>query len=434
MWGIAVANTLWLILLTSCVSFLIGGTTAVLAWASNRRWAYFIPLLLLAVPPWLVAYQLTDVFMLINPWVGAALSLGVVGSIYPHTIISSGLSGRAHQDWEMLSVARGKNLKSLLIAIYPSLRLSLLPSLAIISAECIADFGVSNFYGLNTVTMLSYNMWASTWSLSAVLWGLGILLVAGVIISRLDSVDIAGITTKETSKTSNIFGALAIFPTIFVVSFSAYKSIEWVLMHNTILWGDLLNEIADSLLLVVVVVAVCALVLSLYLGGFGKKFVRRLGLATYSIPGIVVGMVAVYLLGGFIPLMILLVLAVAFRYFGLMVQSVSASERGSSKYFEIIDSYSNGWADRFTGRLKLLAPNIALGVSLVVLDVLRELPISIVLQPMGFQTLAMRMNYIAKTEDPTLLGFHSLVLLLLGLVFSLTIVWITHAQSAKSNH
>jgi ABC-type Fe3+ transport system permease subunit len=75
-----------------------------------------------------------------------------------------------------------------------------------------------------------------------------------------------------------------------------------------------------------------------------------------------------------------------------------------------------------------------IGMSLIILDVLRELPISMVLQPVEFQTLAMRMSYIAKTENPTLLGFHSIILLLLGIFFSLVVVWITYDKSKKSHH
>ena len=434
MWIQSILNTGLLILLTSVISICIGTFTALFAWKSNKRWAYFLPLLTLAVPPWLFTFYFSETFGLIDPWIGAAISLGVCCSVYPHSIISSSLANRAYKDWEMLQVIKGKNLKSLLIAVYPSLKISFLPSIAIIAAECITDFGVSNFYGLNTVTMLTYNLWTSTWNFGSMLWGLFILLALGVLLSRLETNTIVNLTSSNITKKSNLYGLIAIIPTFSLLVFGLLKSVEWILLQESIDVGDLLFEVGNTLLLVGIVVATCLLVLISYLSGVGKEFTRRLGLASYAIPGTVVGSAFIYLLGGKLPLIILLTSAITFRYFGLMIHSIAVSEKGSKKYFELIDFYTKSKWNRMSRKIKLILSSITIGISLIVLDVLRELPISMVLQPVEFQTLAMRMSYIAKTENPTLLGFHSIILLSLGIFFSAVIVWITYDKSKKSHH
>lgn len=434
MWIDSIINTGFLILLSSIISFLIGTFTALFAWKSNQRWAYFLPLLTLAVPPWLFTFYFSETFGIIEPWVGASISLGVCCSVYPHSIISSSLANRAYKDWEMLQVIKGKNLKSLAMAVYPSIKISLLPSIAIVAAECITDFGVSNFYGLNTVTMLTYNLWTSTWNFGSMIWGLFILLAMGILVSRLETNTIISLTSSNTTKKSNFYGIIAILPTLSLLLFGTIKSIEWIILQGSIDVGELLFEIGNTMLLVGIVVATCLLVLVSYLGGFAKSFTRRLGLASYAIPGTVVGSAFIYLLGGKLPLIILLTLAITFRYFGLMIHSVAVSEKGSKKYFEVINFYTRSKWKQLNQKFKLILSSIVIGMSLIILDVLRELPISMVLQPVEFQTLAMRMSYIAKTENPTLLGFHSIILLLLGIFFSAVIVWITYDKSKKSHH
>ena len=433
-WIDSILNTGLLILMTSVISVFIGTFTALFAWKSNQRWAYFLPLLTLAVPPWLFTFYFSETFGLIEPWIGAAISLGVCCSVYPHSIISSSLANRGYKDWEMLQVVKGKNLKSLAMAVYPSLKISLLPSIAIIAAECITDFGVSNFYGLNTVTMLTYNLWTSTWNFGSLTWGLFILLAMGILVSRLETNTIVNITKSNTSRKSIKYGLIAVLPTISILLFGTIKSVEWIIMQGGVNVGDLLFEVGNSMLLVAIVVATCILVLISYLGGIGKTTMRKLGLASYAIPGTVVGSAFIYLLGAKIPLILLLVLAITFRYFGLIIHSVAVSEKGSKKYFEVIDFYTRSRWSRLNKKMRLMLSSITIGVSLIILDVLRELPISMVLQPVEFQTLAMRMSYISKTENPTLLGFHSIILLLLGIFFSSIIVWITYDKSKKSQY
>jgi len=433
-WIDSILNTGLLIVMTSVISVFIGTFTALFAWKSNQRWAYFLPLLTLAVPPWLFTFYFSETFGLIEPWIGAAISLGVCCSVYPHSIISSSLANRGYKDWEMLQVIKGKNLKSLSMAVYPSLKISLFPSIAIIAAECITDFGVSNFYGLNTVTMLTYNLWTSTWNFGSLTWGLFILLAMGILVSRLETNTIVNITKSNTSRKSINYGLIAVLPTISILLFGTIKSVEWIIMQGGVNVGDLLFEVGNSMLLVAIVIATCILVLISYLGGIGKTTMRKLGLASYAIPGTVVGSAFIYLLGAKIPLILLLVLAITFRYFGLIIHSVAVSEKGSKKYFEVIDFYTLSWWSRLNKKMRLMLSSITIGVSLIILDVLRELPISMVLQPVEFQTLAMRMSYISKTENPTLLGFHSIILLLLGIFFSSIIVWITYDKSKKSQH
>jgi iron(III) transport system permease protein len=430
-WFSAVSLTLLLIFLTISVSLTIGFITAVSAWWSNKTWAYYFPLLILGVPPYLLTYFLSD-FGYINPWIGAAISLGVCCSVYPHVLISASLANRAHRSWEMMIVVNGKNFKSLLMAIWPSLKLSLLPSIAIIAAEVVADWGVSNFYGINTLTMMTYNVWTSTWDMSLIIWGLSLLAVFGILISRLDLMSLTSIQNDNTNKRSNFWGAVAITPTILLLGFGIFKSLQWIFLGAEFHSDEFFRELTNTLYLTIVTIIICLFTVVLYFSGIAKGFLERTGLGFYAIPGTVIGAVVLYIFGSWVSLFVLLTFAITLRYYGLIINTVAVSDKGNQRYFEVIDLYSSSRWRSIVSKARIILPSVAMGVCLIVLDVIRELPISMILQPMNFQTLAMRMNYIARNENIPMLAPHGLVILILGIVLSFIIIKLIHDTDKKS--
>lgn len=422
LWVYAVERTLMLILLTSAISVTIGTITAIAAWWSNKFWAYYVPLLTLAVPSWLLSFFMADTFGYINPWVGASISLGVCCSVYPHCLVSSSLANRAYKNWEMLSVIRGRGVKTLLMALWPSLRISLVPSFAIIAAECIADFGVSNYYGIDTVTTTAFNIWTSTWSMSHLWWGVFILGVFGLTISRLDVFDLTSIQSDNTNNSHFWWAIFAITPTLLLIGYSVFTSLYWVALGATFVSTDLWIEFFNTLYLTILVITVCIGVVALYLTDTAKQLLERTGMGLYAMPGVVIGATVMCAFGKFIPLIILLSFAVALRYYGLIVSTVAVADKGSQKYFEVISTYTSSKIKMLVMKARLILPATTLGISLIVLDVIRELPISMILQPMNFQTLAMRMSYIARNEAIPDLGPHSLLILGLGAIFCTIIV------------
>lgn len=431
MWINSLEQTAILSILTVIVSLSIGTVTAISAWWSNQRWAYYVPLLMLGVPPYLFSYYLSD-FGYINPWFGAAISLGVCCSVYPHTLILASLANRAHKSWEMMILVKGKNIKSLLTALWPSLRISILPSIAIVIAEVIADWGVSNFYGINTLTMVTYNVWTSTWNISTIIWGVVLLATMGILISRLDAVSLVSIQNDNKSKKNILWAVIAILPTIALILFGIFKSIEWILIGAEFHSEDFFIELFNTLFLTFLVVLVCLLSTVFYFSGIKKSFLEKTGLGFYALPGVVIGATMLYFFGSWINLFILLILAITLRYFGLMINTVAMADKGNQKYFEVIELYSTSKFKSVLLKSRVVLPSVAMGVCLIILDVIRELPISMILQPMDFQTLAMRMNYIARNENIPMLGPHGLVILILGIILSTIIIKIIHDTDKKS--
>jgi iron(III) transport system permease protein len=430
-WFDAVFTTLLLCLLTSLVSIGVGTVTAVSAWWSNKSWAYYTPLFLLALPPWLLSYQLSDQFGYIDPLLGATLSLGLICSVYSHSLIASSLSNRAYSSWEMMSLCNGRNLYSLWTAIYPSIKISILPSLAIVFAEVIADFGVSNFYGINTVTMLTYNIWTSTWSMINIMTGIIILCFMGILISRMDLKSSMPISASNRNTSDYISGLVSILPATLILGFSIFKSLQWYFFGASFIEEDFFKELYNTFYLLSIVLVVCVSIMLIYMLDFRKRFLETSGIAFYALPGTVIGAVYLYAFGSYIPLMILLSVAIITRYYGLMTNCLATADKGNQKYFEVISFYTKSTFDKVKNKFKLILPSSIIGICLITLDVLRELPISMILQPMNFQTLAMRMDYIARNEAIPNLGPHSLVLLVLSFITTAILIRLVYVVNKK---
>jgi iron(III) transport system permease protein len=299
-------------------------------------------------------------------------------------------------------------------------------------AEVIADFGVSNFYGLNTITMSTYNVWTSTWDLSHIWNGIIILGLLGILVSQLNNKTMLSLQSDLNNRKSIFWAVVAIVPTIMLITFGLYKSINWIYLGADFHEDGFVTELINTLYLTLLVILVCLVVSFIYLSGVAKNFLEKSGLGFYALPGTLIGAVILYCFGAYVPLLMLLIIGISIRYYGLIINSVSVADRSNKKYFEVVDCHVENGFKKSIMKARIILPSIVIGICLIILDVIRELPISMILQPMNFQTLAMRMNYIARNENIPMLGPHSIVILVVGILLSLLIVKIIYDSNKKS--
>lgn len=244
--------------------------------------------------------------------------------------------------------------------------------------------------------------------------------------------NLSAIQNDNTNKHSNIWGVVAIVPTLLLLGFGIFKSLQWMFFGAEFHADDFVKELANTLYLTSVVLAICLTTTVLYFSGIAKGFLERTGLGLYALPGTVIGATVLYLFGSWVSLFVLLAVAISLRYYGLIVNTVAVADKGNQKYFEVIDFYSPTRWRKVINKARVVLPSVAMGVCLIVLDVIRELPISMILQPMNFQTLAMRMNYIARNENIPMLAPHGLVILTLGIILSLVIIKLINDKDKES--
>lgn len=430
-WFNSFIETVTLILLSSLIAVILGLYTSIFAWRSGSLIAYFAPMLVLSVPPWLFAFYISEYFLYIDPVFGASVSLGLCSSPYCHAFMSSSLISRAHATYEAITVINGKSIRSILYSIYPSLKVSIIPSIAIVSAEVLSDFGVSNYFGLNTLTMVSYNMWATTWSLSASMHGVLILMGLALALSLIKSSNSVAVKASGSDVVRKLPTLFALLPPILILAFCYLTSIYWIYLNGLNNLNGIFDQLLNTLFLISIIVILNIAISVIFLITKYKKIFKAFGVFTYSLPGVVIGIVLIALLGNKVPLIVLLIAGISIKYFGLLINALFSYTENSQLYIETINVYSTSWQDKIKKLFNFVFPSLLIGLSILTLDILRELPISIVLHPIGFETFSMNMNHLAKTENPTVMGAESLTVMIIGLLLSIIILWSTNDRNKK---
>lgn len=386
-------ETISLILSTFALSFLIGVFSAITAWRSGNQFAAFAPLSILAVPPWLFGYYFSDLFHIYG-FAGATISLGVCCSVYVHSILVTRLYEHAESTYEVYSTFRGRTWRTLALSCWPSIRSAALPSLALVAAEVTTDFGTVNYFGVDTFTMLAYNEWTSQWSISTPsILTLLAMAYNCTLISTTTDIRLGAGTTRRSS------GAwAAVLPYAAVIGLSIACSIWY---YGTEL--DLVPAL-HSAAIVLAVLTLCSVVVALDIAKRSRTLYSS-AVFLYAVPGVLIGFVLS--LSG-LSLWLALPLGLALRYAVLMLAPIMTN---TDVLDDVILCYVQSKVRATVLRFRAMALPVTIGALMTALDVMRELPITMMLHPPELQPLSLRISSIARTEQLDGIGSYSLVLI-----------------------
>lgn len=202
-----------------------------------------------------------------------------------------------------------------------------------------------------------------------------------------------------------------------------------------VVWSATWNSTLVSLLAAVVAVlaALPFVILSVRYPGRMSGLVERLAYAGYALPGIVVALSLVFFGANYAPLiyqtMFILVLAYVIRFLPQAIGTIRAAMLQVGPHVEDAArslGYSSPavWA-RVTG--PLIRSGLLSGGALVFLTVMKELPATLLLRPIGFETLATRIwsataeGFWTRASGPALL---------LILVAAIPMIFVSWRQSA----
>jgi iron(III) transport system permease protein len=165
-------------------------------------------------------------------------------------------------------------------------------------------------------------------------------------------------------------------------------------------WGETLGAAGSSLLvsgLAAMAAAACAIpvaVLSVRFSSRGSRLIERLTYTGYALPGIVVALALVFFATRAFPAiyqtLALLVFAFVVLFLPLAIGSARASLQQVSPHVEEV-ARSLGRSPLNVLRTvtaPLMAGGISAGAALVFLTAIKELPATLILAPIGFETLA----------------------------------------------
>ena len=443
------------------------------------KWALILSF---AVPPYIYAYSLTAFFenygtaftILKNLFgdgnynknipkfdgmFGAILSISF--SLYAYVYILARASF-LYQSQSLIDL--GKNLgfskfKSFYKIILPAARPAIVAGLSLVAMETLAEFGAVDFFSINTLTTGIYNSWiyfddlafANRISFFLLLFIFSLFILENL--SRRKAKyhfnSRGGFKQKEKIKLSGneAFFALIFCFLIFFMSFifPLSQMLYWTIKFPENLF-DL--KIVDLFLNTLYLVTLSSLVLLIFslISNYGNRignnkilnFLSTLSISGYAIPGVILAIAFITFIAWFdnsiiksfgitsikkifIGSILGLVLVYFVRFYSLAFNGIKS---GYEKMNISVDesAYLLGYSKSKTFiniHIPFLRNSLLFIIILISLEIIRELPITLILRPFNFETFATT-AYISASED--LLEAAAVPSLFLILIASLFII------------
>ncbi len=422
------------------------------------KWALILSF---AVPPYIYAYSLTAFFEnygtlysilknLFGPGnynqyipkfdglFGAVLSLSF--SLFAYVYILARASF-IYQSQNLIDLGRSlgfSKLKSFYYLILPAARPAIVTGLSLVAMETLAEFGAVDFFSINTLTTGIYNAWITFDDLAfsnRISFFLLIFIFAIFILENLSrkkaryhSNTKGGFKQKEKIQLSGAkaFYAFFICLIIFFLSFlfPLGQMLYWTIKFPENFF-DL--NILTLTLNTIYLVFLSSLVLILFslISNYGNRVSKNkilnilstLSISGYAIPGVILALAFITFLAwfdenivqalGFLSIkkifigsIIGLVLVYFVRFYSLAFNGIKS---GYEKINISVDesSYLLGYSKQKTFmniHVPYLRNSLLFVVILISLEIIRELPITLILRPFNFETFATT-AYISASED-----------------------------------
>ena len=392
--------------------------------------------------------------------VGAILAISF--SLFPYVYVLTRASFH-FQSNNYIEVGKNLGLSSketFFKIILPSARPAIIAGLALVSMECLSDFGTVSFFSINTLTTGIYNSWLSFDDLNTANQISFILLL---FILFLFSIEIysrkearyhqPGRGFKPVTKIK-LNGKKAFLP--FIVCslilflsflFPVTQMIYWTVKFPKYFQDINIINININTLILVLLASTSIGIISLFIN-YGSRiskstiltYLTNFSISGYAIPGVILAVAFITFFSNlsdfisdnfslkstksiFIGSILGLILAYFIRFFSLSFNGIKSSyEKINNSIDE--SAYLLGYS-KIKTFLKIHVPylktNIILIMLLISLEVIKELPITLILRPFNFETFATQ-AYIYASQDlleaaalPSLfLIFWSTILILLS--------------------
>lgn len=385
--------------------------------------------------------------------------------LYPYVFIisKSYLSKFSNSIVENAKLLGKNNLEIFLQIIVPMSRVSLVAGISLVVMEVLNDYGVVKYFGISTFSTAIFKTWfgmgdtISAIRLSAILMALvfGILFLEKIL--RGNKKYSSTSTTVKSIKRQNIEGkykylTTGFLMTIFSLGFivPTLQLIHWgFLTYEKILDKDFF-EMAISSISVGVIASILVVIIALIIGNFTrlshlkiKKVYSRITTLGYSIPGavIAIGVITLfikfdrflkpfykkipYISGNllFSTSIIMLIFAYIIRFLAIGYNSIESS------FEKVGNKFTN--ASRLLGHstiytfikidIPMIRQGILSGLLLVFIEVIKELPLSLILRPFNFNTLATKAYEYANDEMIHEASIASLFIIAISVISLITI-------------
>ena len=471
-----VSNSLILVFGVGVVVFLLGTITA---WTVTNynffgrnifEWALILPL---AIPPYILAYTFTGLFdpygdanifireilgldesIIIFPGVrniyGAIIVFGF--TLYPYVYLVS-RSAFINQSKSMIEASRLLGLNQIQVfykLALPIIRPAAIGGLMLVVMETLSDFGAVDHFAIETFTTGIFRTWYGLYDIQTAMQLASLLLITvGIFYIVEKNSRGKGIYTSSNStfspnsevvlSGSKAFLAFLIcFLPIFIGFILPILELSlWAYEVNMAFFNNKFFQTSiNSFTLSIVTGLICAglaLLINFSIRFKPSGVIKRLSSLLsigYAVPGLILAVGMVQLLVGLDSLVFSnLDIVLTGSIFGLLVAYIiktyalanSSIESGYERISNSIDDSSrilgsSGWNMLISIHTPLMKTALLTSVLLVMSDVVKELPATLILRPFNFETLAVSTYIYASEERMLQAAAPAIAIVLVGLI------------------
>lgn len=354
--------------------------------------------------------------------------------------------------------------------ILPMSRGAIIGGIVLVVLEVLNDYGLVKYFGVPTFSTAIYSTWFGLGDIqSAIRLASNLMIIVFIILvieqllrgkGRISQPRalVKSSLKKEPSKIYKIiFYCIYSFYMILSVIIPIAQLIYWsILASNNIILKGLSKLIFNTLFLAVIVtisVLICGLIIGNY-SRLSKSFLRkiysRVVILGYSVPASIIavavmifflsidrGLIRIYKFLDFKNLfltssIIILIFAMIIRFMAIGFNNIeSGFNKMGIKYYEASKLLGKSdWTTFFKVDLPILKPAIISAVILIFVDVLKELPLTLILRPFNFDTLATKVYTYAGDEMIHEASVYALVIVLVS-VIALTTLQFLQKEKVK---
>lgn len=483
------ANSFYLLIGTGTLSLLLGVPSAWFIstydfpFRTALNWLLYLPL---AIPSYIMSYAYVGIFgnggsgeklgnlirldvfsvSMMNIW-GLIFVLSI--SLYPYVFASSRImfssaSGSIKESAELLGISHRRYFWKIAL---PVASPAIFGGLFLVLMEVLNDYGAAKYYGINTFTTGIFRTWTALEDLQTAIYLASILVVLVVILMSINKAIrgrksyVTPDLSQSNIKRQQLTGALQKVGILLVCALPVALGFllpvlqlgYWATFHiqeqlNTnFLW------ISSQSVFVAVIASLITVSVTVMLVYFPKwsplkslKPLVKLSTVGYIIPGAVIGITLVASSGFFVQTfddmfgleigyliysgLLLLLFAYLFRFLAVAYNPIEAhSLRVGTNLAE--SAYMLGKSrirTLFTIELPLLKSSLMSGFLIVFIDVMKELPLTLLLKPYQLQTLAIKAYEYADDERVSEAAIPSLILILIVCATMFIVTKLSNAQ------
>jgi iron(III) transport system permease protein len=456
-------NTIMLVSLSMLFSGMIGTVMAYFITCFDFYGRKVLSVLLyfpLAIPPYIGAYVYMDmfqkgglsanIFRTTIPIQSLWMSVFVFTLfLFPYVYIGvrGYLSNNMAGYIENARLLRKSEVEIFLKVILPISKYAIFSGMIFVGLEVLGDFGVVQYLGVQTFATAIFKSWinfkdfdsAIRLSGSLVLVILFLLVVKYKLLVKKQpsatTTKTRALQRRKVSKLSQAATAVAGF-SVLLLSFALpiYQLILWTLMsYSRVRYNNVFSMLRNTLFVSIgisLLIVVLAVILSSYTRVSSKSIkliYGKLSVLPYAIPGSVIAMMLIVFflkLDDFLKLslgttLFILLTAYVIRYLGIAYENLdNGYKKIGLKYHEASRTLGESYYRTLLKvDIPMLKPFIFSAFSLVFLDLIKELPLTLILRPFNFGTLSTQVYQYASDEMLEESAVPSIIIIALSMIF-----------------